>query len=80
MTSLALTLINIADFYTRLRIAGMQEESIKMLKLNVTQTAILNKIDPIKLLSECVISYEEHEAKSSLIEESKFTKGLFKIE
>lgn len=59
------SLQEIADYYTRLRLAGMTEHEIEIMKKSITITAIINKLDVLTLLSDCVSHYEGLQLKIS---------------
>lgn len=64
-------LIQIADYYTRLRIAGMTENEMVIFKKSLISTALINKLDTLKLLRECVEHFEQLQLKLSDSIESK---------
>ena len=74
-----MNLIQIADYYTRLRLAGMSEHEIVIFKKAVFTTAMINNVEVSKLIVDCVSFYEEKQAKDSLLEESKFSKGMLEV-
>ena len=76
---MTITLQQIADYYTRLRLAGMPENEIKIFKQTLVQTSLINNIDILTLLSDSVSYYEELQAKTSLLKESEFTKGMLEV-
>lgn len=72
------SLIAIADYYTRLRIAGMSEHEMQIFKKSLVNTCIINKLDVLTLLADCVKHYEELQLKSSDKIESEIIKKELK--
>lgn len=68
-------LVQISEYYSRLRIAGMYETEINVLKHTVVETARINNLDSLKLLQDCVLKFEEVQKVKSDEIESKIIKS-----
>lgn len=68
-------LVQISEYYSRLRIAGMHETEIDVLKHTVVETARINNLDSLKLLQDCVLKFEEMQKVKSDEIESKIIKS-----
>lgn len=73
-------LIEIADYYTRLRIAGMTDHEVEVFKESLIRTTLINvgKINTIELLADCVKHFEELQLKNSDKVESEIIKKELK--
>jgi hypothetical protein len=69
-----MNLTEIADYFTRLRIAGMPDNEIEIFKKAVVQTSIINNIDVLTLMCDSVKFYEELQLKNSDVVESNIIK------